>query len=211
MTRGPGAKTIVLGLTGSVGMGKSLVAGMLRDLGVPVHDADAAVHALLRKGGRAVAAVGALFPEALMRGPGAMKDDQIDRAALGRIVFADPGKMKKLEGILHPLVRADSDAFIALMRMEERPLCVLDIPLLFETKGEGRVDKIACVTAPPEIQRARALARPGMTAEKFERILASQMPDAEKRARSRYIIDNGGSREDTLRQVKALVAGLIRA
>jgi dephospho-CoA kinase len=194
--------TIVLGLTGSIGMGKSLVAGIFRDLGVPVHDADAAVHALLAPGGAAVDAVAGLFP-------GVLKGGGIDRAALGRVVFADPAGMERLEEVLHPLVRAASDAFVAERKARRVPLCVLDIPLLFETKGETRVDRVAVVTAPPDVQRERALARPGMTAEKFERILARQTPDAEKRRRAHHIIDNGGAIDDTVRQVENLVRALM--
>jgi dephospho-CoA kinase len=192
---------IVLGLTGSVGMGKSAVAQILRTLGIPVHDADAAVHALLGPGGEAVADVTRLFPTT-------RAGDRIDRAALGRIVFGDPAKMKALENILHPLVRARSDAFVADMRAEGHALCVLDIPLLFETGGESRVDRIAVVTAPPDAQRARVLARPGMTEERFTAILNSQLPDTEKQKRAHHVIANDGDLDDLKANVERLVAEL---
>lgn len=197
---------IVIGLTGSVGMGKSTVAHMFREKGIPVHDADAAVHELLAAGGRAVEPVGRLFPGSLAKD--AAGRDFIDRQVLGRIVFADRKKKKELEDILHPLVRAGSDSFKAEMEKRGHALCVLDIPLLFETNGEGRVDVTVCVSAPPDIQRTRVLARPGMTAEKFERIVAGQMPDAEKRKRADYIIENGGDLGDTRAQLDRIIAAL---
>jgi len=175
-------KIIVLGITGSIGMGKSTASNMLREMGIPVHDADAAVHGLLGAGGKAVEKVGMAFPEALC------KDDHdvpyIDRPALGRIVFNDAEKMKRLEDILHPLVRTESDAFVFEKNADVHPIVALDIPLLFETHGESRVHAIICVSATPETQRKRVMERRGMTEEKFARILASQMPDAEKRKRS---------------------------
>jgi dephospho-CoA kinase len=190
---------IILGLTGSVGMGKSAVAGIFRDLGIPVHDADAAVHGLLSPGGKAVKAVAALFPAAYT-------GDHIDRAALGRIVFADAEKLKRLEGILHPLVREDAAAFVEEIKAQGIPLCVLDIPLLFETGAEDRVDAVVVVTAPEEVQRVRVLARPGMTEERFKDVLSRQMPDADKRARADYLIDNGGTLAETRRQVEHIVS-----
>jgi dephospho-CoA kinase len=199
-------KITVIGLTGSIGMGKSATAAMLREMGIPVHDADAAVHALLAPGGKAVVPVAAAFPASLE------KDDKglpfINRQALGRIVFSDPLKMKTLEDILHPMVRAESDAFVTEMEKMGHELAVLDIPLLFETGGEARVDTIICVTAPPEVQCARVLARPDMTPEKFRRILASQMPDAEKQRRANHVVRTGKSFVDTRQQLEKIIQSL---
>jgi dephospho-CoA kinase len=188
-------KMIVIGLTGSIGMGKSTVANMLSEMGIPVHDSDAAVHGLLGPNGAAVAAVAAVFPEAARKNENGAPF--IDRKALGRLVFSDDAKKKTLEGILHPLVRAQSDEFLTEMRKSGQEMAVLDIPLLFETGGEERVDVTLCVSAPPEVQRARVLQRPGMTAERFERVSRGQMPDAEKRARADYVIDTGCDIETT--------------
>ena len=190
---------IVLGLTGSIGMGKSTAAKMFEEAGVPVHDSDAAVHRLYS--GEAVPLVEAAFA-------GVTRDGAVDRALLGRRVLGDPAALKKLEGIVHPLVRADADAFLARCRAAGAPLAVLDIPLLFETGGRDRVDKIVVVSAPAEIQRRRVLARPGMTAEKFEQILARQVPDAEKRRQADFVIETGGSLEATRAAIAALVAEL---
>jgi dephospho-CoA kinase len=177
---------IIIGLTGSIGMGKSTVAEMLRDRGVPVHDADAAVHRLLGPGGGAVGIVGQEFPGVtVVDGEGVA---QIDRAALGRIVFADRAARKKLEELLHPLVRAQSDRFVADHRRQGAEMVALDIPLLFETGGEKRVDVTLCVSANAGAQESRVLARPGMTREKFDRIVAGQMPDAEKRKRADHVL-----------------------
>lgn len=194
---------IIIGLTGSIGMGKSTVANMLREAGIPVHDADAAVGFLLGPGGGAVQAVGAAFPDSLKQS--AAGESYIDRQALGRVVFADRDKKRVLEGILHPLVRAESDTFVIEMKKRAHKFAVLDIPLLFETGGEGRVDVTICVSAPADVQRARVLARPGMTAEKFAHIVAGQMPDAEKRKRAHHIIENGGDLEETRRQMQKIV------
>jgi dephospho-CoA kinase len=197
-------KIRIIGLTGSIGMGKSAAASMLREMGIPVHDADAAVHALLSTGGKAVDAVGAAFPMALKtddRGAG-----YIDRQVLGRIVFSDPAKKKRLEDILHPLVRAESDAFVREMAEKKADLLVLDIPLLFETGGEKRVDTVICVSAPAQVQRKRVLERPGMTPEKFERILASQLPDAEKRRRADYVVETDKGFTDMRQQLEKIIA-----
>lgn len=167
--------TYRLGLTGSIGMGKSTTAQMFRDLGLPVWDADAAVHRLYQ--GAAVQPVGALCPDAV-------KDGQIDRAALKDWIARDPSALGKLEEVVHPLVAADRAAFIA---QADAPLVVLDIPLLFETGAD--VDGVLVVTVPANVQRARVLARPGMDAAQFELILARQMPDAEKRARADFVIE----------------------
>ncbi len=169
-----------LGLTGSIGMGKSATAQMFRDRGVPVHDSDATVHALYA--GAAVAPVEAAFP-------GVTRDGAIDRAALAQRVLDDAAAIRRLESIVHPLVRAESDKFLAQAGRANAPIVVLDIPLLFETGGESRCDAVLVVTAPAEVQRARVLARPGMTQEKFAAILAKQTPDAEKRRRAHFTVD----------------------
>lgn len=167
--------TYRLGLTGSIGMGKSTTAQMFRDLGVPVWDADAAVHRLYQ--GAAVGPVGALCPDAV-------NDGHIDRAALKRWIARDPSALQQLEAVVHPLVVADRKAFI---NASDSPVVVLDIPLLFETGA--KVDGVLVVTAPPDVQRARVLARPGMDDAQLDRILARQMPDAEKRSRADFVIE----------------------
>jgi dephospho-CoA kinase len=189
---------VVLGLTGSVGMGKSTAARMLRRLGVPVHDADAEVHRLLGLGGGAVAAVAESFP-------GARADDRIDRAALGRLVFGDPAALKRLEAILHPLVRAAQTRFLAACRRARVPVAVLDIPLLFETAGESRSDGVIVVSAPLWLQRARVLQRPGMTEARLGAILAQQLPDAEKRRRATWVVPTGLGEALTLRRLKGIL------
>jgi len=185
--------TYRLGLTGSIGMGKSTTAQMFRDLGVPVWDADAAVHRLYQS--EAVQPVGALCPDAV-------KDGRIDRAALKDWIARDPTALAKLEAVVHPLVAADRAAFIA---RADAPLVVLDIPLLFETGAD--VDGVLVVTAPPDMQRARVLARPGMDAAQFERILARQMPDAGKRVRADFVIETLDM-DSTRAAVQDLVAKL---
>lgn len=197
---------IVIGLTGSIGMGKTTVAGMFKDHDIPVHDADLSVHHLLATGGKAVAQVAALAPEALAQDD--QGQDYIDRQILGRIVFADRAKKRQLEEILHPMVRAESDAFIADMRARGMEMAVLDIPLLFETQGQNRVDVTVCVTALHDTQRSRVLARPGMTSEKFDRIVAGQLPDAEKQRLADYVIDTEKGLDETRRQVEELISTL---
>jgi len=194
---------IVIGITGSIGMGKSTAAEMLRDLIIPVHDSDATVHFLLAPKGKAVAAVGEKFPDALKTD--AAGEPYIDRKILGRSVFSDRHKKKYLEDILHPLVWEASDRFIAEMKKNGHPIVALDVPLLFETGGEKRVDVTLCVSAPKEIQKQRVLARPGMTSEKFDRIVAGQMPDAEKRKRADYVIETDKDFEDVRRQLAQVV------
>jgi dephospho-CoA kinase len=193
---------IILGLTGSVGMGKSTAAAMLRRLGVPVHDSDQAVHRLLAPGGGAVAAVTKEFPDALS------KDGGIDRAALGRRVFADPPALKRLEAILHPQVRRSQERFLKAARARHLPLVVLDIPLLFETGGERRCDAVAVVSAPLWLQRARVMARPGMSEERFRAILKKQMPDHEKRRRADFVVPSGLGRAVTYRRLSRIVREL---
>jgi dephospho-CoA kinase len=193
---------IVLGLTGSVGMGKSTAAAMLRRLGVPVHDADATVHRLMAHGGAAVAAVAKAFPD--MR----RKDGGIDRVALGRRVFADAKALQRLERILHPLVRQSQQSFLAAARARREPLVVLDVPLLFESGGKARWDKVLVVSAPAAVQRARVMARPGMTEARFRAILAKQMPDAEKRRRADYVVQSGLGRALTYRTLRRILREL---
>lgn len=190
---------IVLGLTGSIGMGKSTAGKMFREAGVPVHDSDEAVHRLYA--GAAAPLVEAAFP-------GSTVDGVVDRVALGRLVFGNPAALKKLEAIVHPLVRADADAFLDRHRAAGTKLAVLDIPLLFETGGRDRVDRIAVVSAPAELQRERVLARPGMTAERFEAILAKQTPDAEKRRLADYVIDTSKDFDATRARIHEIVAEL---
>ncbi|WP_091742129.1 dephospho-CoA kinase [Phenylobacterium immobile] len=190
---------IRLGLTGSIGMGKSATATMFRDEGVPVHDSDAAVHALYAKGGAAVEPVGAAFP-------GVVKQGAIDRPTLSAQVLGDPAALGRLNAIVHPLVAADRQAFVE--NVGAVPLVVFDIPLLFETGGESDVDKILVVTAPAEVQRHRVLTRPGMTPERFAAILARQVPDAEKQARADYVIDTGHGFGAARRAVREIVATL---
>ncbi len=177
---------IVLGLTGSIGMGKSTTAAMFRDAGVPVHDSDETVHRLYS---------GIAAPLIEERFPGVVTDGTVDREKLAKAVLGKPEALRDLEKIVHPLVRADADAFVQRHREAGTPVILLDIPLLFETGGENRVDRIVVVSAPAEIQRERVLARPGMTEDKFEAILARQVPDAEKRRRADFIVDSGKSKE----------------
>ena len=187
---------IVLGLTGSIGTGKSTTAAMFADLGVPVHDADRAVHDLYV--GEAVAPIAAAFP-------GAVRDGKVDRAALSEILRQAPERFGELEAIVHPLVREREAAFLAHHREAGTPIVLLDIPLLFETGGAARVDKIVVVTCDPAIQRQRVLARPGMTEEKFDLIRARQMPDAEKRKRADFVVDSGHGLEPARQQVAEIV------
>jgi dephospho-CoA kinase len=194
---------IVIGITGSIGMGKTTAANMLREMGIPVHDSDASVHALLGPDGGAVTAVGAKFPEALKTDPAGR--NYIDRQVLGRIVFGDRQKKRDLEEILHPLVRADSDAFKEEMRKKANKIIALDIPLLFETGGEKRVDVTICISASKEVQRERVLARPGMTSEKFDRIVSGQLPDAEKRKRATYVVESDKGFDDMRKQIEKIV------
>ncbi len=189
---------IVLGLTGSIGMGKSEVARMFRSLGVPVYDADAAVHALYAKGGAAVEPLGAAFPEAVV-------DGAVDRERLSKLVVGDDAAIKRLEAIVHPLVGHSRAEFMAKAVAGGAEVVVADIPLLYETGGENRVDCVAVVSAPYEVQRERVLARPGMTAEKFESIVARQTPDAAKRARADFVIASDTSLAETLRRVREIV------
>ncbi len=190
---------IILGLTGSIGMGKSTVAAMFADDGVPVFDADAEVHRLQGPGGRLVREIESAFP-------GTTGESGVDRVLLGKAVFGNPDALKRLEAIVHPAVADERAAFLESNRAQ--PLVVLDIPLLFEAGGWQQVDKIAVVSAPADIQRARVLARPGMTGERFESILSRQMPDSEKRKRADFVIPTGGTLDETRSAVRAVIACL---
>jgi dephospho-CoA kinase len=190
---------VILGLTGSIGMGKSTTAAMFRDLGVPVHDSDAAVHRLYS--GAAAPLIEAAFP-------GVVEGGTVNRALLGQRVLGDGEAMQHLEAIVHPLVRGEEQAFLKTAAANRAPVAVVDIPLLFETKGENRVDAIAVVTASPEIQRKRVLARPGMTEERFRQILARQMPDAEKRRRAHFVVDTGQGLDHARYQVRDILRAL---
>lgn len=174
-------RPVILGLTGSIGMGKSATAAMFARHGVPVHDADGAVHALYGAGGAAAAVIGAAFPGTLD------PDGAVDRTRLRETVIGAPERLAALEALVHPLAQAAARDFLA--RQAGAPLVLLDIPLLFETGAEARCDRVLVVTAPPEVQRARVLARPGMDAATFEAIRAKQLPDAEKRARADFVLD----------------------
>jgi dephospho-CoA kinase len=184
----------LLGLTGSIGMGKSTTAKMFRDEGIPVWDADAAVHRLYERGGAAVAQVGAAFPEAVL-------DGAISREALKKIIAADPSALGRLEKIVHPLVAQDRAAFIAA---NPAPIVVVDIPLLYETGAEAWLDSVIVVSVSPEAQRARVLARTGMTEAQFQAILSRQMPDEEKRRRADHLIET-----TTMDEARAKVRALI--
>ncbi|HEY0311879.1 MAG TPA: dephospho-CoA kinase [Allosphingosinicella sp.] len=190
---------IRLGLTGSIGMGKSTVAAMFAAEGVPVFDADAAVHRLQGPDGALVAQIEAQFP-------GTTGRKGVDRTALSERVLAEPEKLRRLEALVHPAVAREREAFLA--DHAGAPVVVLDIPLLFEAGGAAQVDKIAVVSAAEEVQRARVLARPGMSEEKLDRILARQLPDAEKRARADFVIPTGGSLEETRQAVRRILACL---
>ncbi len=187
----------VLGLTGSIGMGKSTVAAMFADEGVPVFDADAAVHRLQGPGGRVVAAIEAAFP-------GTTDVRGVDRPALAAAVLGDDAAMKRLEAIVHPAVGEERAAFVAAHI--DAPLLVFDIPLLFETGGNSAVDKVVVVSAAPDVQRARTLARANMTPEKFDAILARQLPDADKRARADFVIPTDVSLDETRAAVRHVIA-----
>lgn len=188
----------LIGLTGSIGMGKTQTATLFEEEGVPRYDADAAVHKLYEKGGAAVSPIGALVPEAIV-------DGAVNRDLLGQAVLKDQGKLKQLEAIVHPLVgRAQMDFFQEQIKAGQ-DMVLLDVPLLFETGGDGYVDTVIVVSAPADIQKARVLARPGMSEERFQDILNKQVPDAEKRARAEFIVDSSVSVEDARRQVRAIL------
>jgi len=187
----------ILGLTGSLGMGKSTTAKFFAEEGVPVHDADAVVHRLYE--GEAVAAIEAAFP-------GSTRGGKVDRAKLGERVLGDPAALKRLEAIVHPLVAAARERFLAEAARSGAKVAVLDIPLLYETGGEARCDAVVVVTAPAEMQRARVFERPGMSEEKLAALTAKQLPDAEKRARADFIVDSGQGFAAARQQVREILA-----
>jgi dephospho-CoA kinase len=188
----------ILGLTGSIGMGKSVTARLFAESGIPVHDADAAVHRLYE--GEAAAGIEAAFA-------GTTHDGRVDRERLASRVLEDTAAIKRLEAIVHPLVRKSEAEFLVAAHAGGARTVLLDIPLLFETGGETRVDAVVVVSAPPEVQRARALARPGMTPAKLAAILAKQMPDSEKRARAHFMVDSSRG----IDSARAQVRGILRA
>ncbi|AMS30470.1 MAG TPA: dephospho-CoA kinase [Hyphomonadaceae bacterium] len=192
----------IVALTGSIGMGKSTTSAMFKDLGVPVWDADAAVHRLYARDGAAIPPLQALIPEAV--GP-----EGVDRTVLTRKILQDPGLLKQIESIVHPLVGKDRADFLVAAREQGAPLVMVDVPLLFETGGEAYVDAVIVVSCPPDLQRARVLARPGMTEEKFESILARQTPDEVKRAKSDFVIDTGLGLDAAREQVGKVHAALL--
>jgi dephospho-CoA kinase len=187
---------VILGLTGSIGMGKSATAAAFRAEGVPTHDSDAAVHRLYE--GPATALIEAAFPGTVLSG-------KVDRAALARCVLDDPAALKRLEAIVHPLVAADRDAFVTKAIEAGVPVVVLDIPLLFEIGAEDLCDAVVVVSAPEAVQKSRVLSREGMTEKKFEAILAKQVTDAEKRRRAHFLIDTSRGFEDAARQVRSVL------
>lgn len=190
---------IVIGLTGSIGMGKTTTAKLFAGEGVPVLDSDEVVHGLYRA--EAVPLIEAAFPGTTVSGA-------VDRQKLGEVLRQNPANFSRLEEIVHPLVRGRQEAFLAQAKKEDRQFALLDIPLLFETGAESRVDKVVVVSCAPEIQRERVLSRPGMTEEKFEMILARQMPDAEKRRRADFIVDSGNGVEAARDQVREILQKL---
>ena len=192
------AKPFVIGLTGSIGMGKSETAKLFAAEGVPVHDADAAIARLYGKGGAAVEAVAREFPDAV-------QDGAVDRARLSALVVDDPAALRKLETLVHPLVAAERDAFL---QAAKAPIVLFDVPLLFETGAHAEADAIVVVSAPENVQRARVLARPGMTAEKFESLKARQTSDAEKRQQAHYVVMTDQGLDHARDQVRMILADI---
>jgi len=191
----------IIGLTGSIGMGKSTTAAMFREAGIPVYDADAAVHEAYDVGGIAVGPVGEAFP-------GVVKDGKVDREALRQAVLGKPEQMARLNGIVHPLIGAARSDVFEKARAAGADMIIMDVPLIFETGGQKNMDAVIVVSAPAEMQRDRVLAREGMTPERLEQILSQQMPDAEKRARADYVVDTGQGLEAARTQVQAIIADL---
>ncbi|HTQ13207.1 MAG TPA: dephospho-CoA kinase [Rhizomicrobium sp.] len=194
-------RLFLVGLTGSIGMGKSETAKMFARLGIPVYDSDAAVHRLYEKGGAAV-------PEIEKAFPGTTEDGHVDRALLSKRLAAEPDGFRRLEAIVHPLVAREQAGFREQALKDGARMIVLDVPLLFETGGHARMDAVVVVSAPRHIQRERVLARPGMSADKLDQILARQMPDAEKRAKAHFVVETGKGLDHAFAQVKAIVAEL---
>lgn len=193
----------IVGLTGSIGMGKSTTAGLFSERGVPIYDADAAVHDLYGPGGAAVGPVGEAFP-------GVVVDGAIERAKLSALVMGAPDALKRLEGIVHPLLAHHRQTFIEGAKRQRAELVIMDVPLLFETGGDRGLDAVIVVSAPEHLQKQRVLARPGMTLDKLEAILARQLPDQEKRARADFVIDTSFGLEDARRQVEDAMAQITR-
>jgi dephospho-CoA kinase len=193
----------IIGLTGGIGMGKSAVADLLGAENFPIYFADKAVHALLDKGGKAIKPVAKLFPASFREGA-------IDRKRLGYIVFNQPRKLKKLEKILHPLVRKAEKQFLSHARHTKAAAAILEIPLLFETGSEKRCDYVICVTASRAVQEARVMHRPGMTREKLKAIRARQMSDAQRRKRADFVIDTSGSRAATKKQLQRVLKAILK-
>ena len=191
-------RSYVIGLTGSIGMGKTQTARLFAEQGVPVHDADAAIHRLYAKGGTGAEKIATAFP-------GAVKDGAVDRAALSMLATGDPQKIALLESLMHPLVAQDRDQFL---KETTADIVVLDIPLLFETGAEKSLDAVVVASAPSEMQRARVLARPGMTEEKFAALHARQLPDAQKRAQAHYVVMTDQGLDHAREQVKMILASI---
>ena len=196
---GLGHRPYVIGLTGSIGMGKTETARLFAGEGIPVHDADTAIHRLYAKGGAGVEKIAAVFPAAV-------KDGVVDRAALSKLVTSDPQKITTLESLVHPLVAQDRDRFL---EETDADIVLLDIPLLFETGADKMLDAVVVASAPSEIQRQRVLARPGMTEEKFNALHARQLPDAQKRAQAHYVVMTDQGLDHAREQVK-MILGLVR-
>ena len=194
-------RPLLVGLTGSIGMGKTETAGMFARLGIPVYDADAAVHQLYASGGEAVAAIEKAFPECVDSG-------QVNRACLSTKVRTDKAALARLEAIVHPLVAREQEAFIARAAANGAEIVLLDIPLLFETGADTRLEAVVVVTAPCDVQRARVLARPGMTEKLFEQILARQLPDVDKQERAHFIVETDKGMDHAFEQVKRIVSEL---
>ena len=191
----------VIGLTGSIGMGKSTTAAMFRDAGIPVYDADAAVHAAYDVGGIAVEPVGKAFP-------GVVKDGRVDREVLRQAVLGKPEAMQKLNGVVHPLIGRDRASVFEAAMASGADMIIMDVPLIFETGGEKNMDAVIVVSAPAEMQRERVLAREGMSPERLDAILAQQMPDADKRARADYVVDTSQGLDVARAQVADIIADL---
>ena len=189
---------VILGLTGSIGMGKSTVAAVFKRLGIAVHDSDATVHTLMIPGGPAFSAISRAFPDVC-------SEAGIDRKLLGDVVFADKTSLAHLEAILHPLVRRDKHSFLKRSARQRHRMVVLDIPLLYETQGQVSCDAVIVATAPEFVQRSRVLSRPGMTLEKFENILAKQVPDVIKRKYAEFVVPTGIGRLESLRAIRHII------
>ena len=194
-------RPLLIGLTGSIGMGKSETAKLFARLGIPVYDSDAAVHRLYEPGGAAAPEIAKAFPDAVI-------DGRVDRAALSKRLAGDDAAFRKLEAIVHPLVAEDQRRFMEKATADGAEMVVQDIPLLFETGGHARMDAVVVVSAPSELQRRRVLERPGMTAEKLDQILSRQMPDEEKRAKAHYVVETDKGLDHAFEQVKAVIAAL---